>query len=179
MADYKYYNEHPENGVIKIDTGERIQYGDEGWDDYQSYVDAGGITDPWATDEELRVIAMNDTIDKIVDYTGLKTQGSFYYAPMDANFNIDHDLSIKAKVRGKNSDSTWKTADKEVDGVKYKKISFKKQELSDFADAVIDKVEEIMEVKNFHIEAVQDMYLHNGYNIDDIYNYDYTTGWPV
>lgn len=55
MNNYKYAGSTIESGVIRNSDGANIPKapGNRHWKEYQEYVDGGGQTDPWKTDEEL------------------------------------------------------------------------------------------------------------------------------
>ena len=122
--------------------------------------------------------AMDLRIDGLEAYTVTKEKEPFFYTPKGMNFFLDHDLATKAKVRGADKETPWKAADKGPDGVKRKTVNFSKQELSAFADTIIDRGEQLLGVKFFHENAIQDMYLDGTKTYQDILDYDFTMGWP-
>ena len=66
MADYKYSVDiNSENyGVIRLSDGASIppDTRNSDWREYLEYVDTGGKTDPWKTDEELKEMAINEKL---------------------------------------------------------------------------------------------------------------------
>ncbi len=179
MVEYKYINENPGYGVIKLSTGEEV-FPDSGmeWQVYLEYLVSGGQVESWATPEKERLLTLETIVDDIREYTSIKEREPFYYAPKDASFNLDHSRISKLKLRKSDKKITWYTADTEDNGIKKKKVMFTPEEFSVFSDTVIDKLEELTAIGDGHIEAIQDLYLNAKSSVDDLKGYDYTIGWP-
>lgn len=159
-------------GVVKDENTFIVENG-AGWPEYQQWLAEGNTPEPQYNQNE----AMNKVVADIGVYSdGVKAQ-PFYYAPMLANFYLDTVSTTKITGNSSTKDYDWKTADKSVDGVKTKKVKFKKNELSDFNDYCTNREYDIGVTKETHVEAVQDMFL-TGATAEEILDYDYTTEWP-
>lgn len=176
MAEYRFIDNTPESGVLRYADNLSIpnDIANIDWVNFQEYLSAGGDVDPYYDKQ----IAMDMRFIELDELVVDKEKEPFYYAPKDANFYLDHDLATKAKVRSKDTDTIWLSSDKDETGVKRKKVDFTKQELSDFADYVIDFGESLLGVKFFHQEAIQDLFLDELKTYQDILDYDFTVGWP-
>ena len=172
MNEYKWNNED-QTSVQKYPSTTIVENG-YGWEDFQQYLAAGGQVDPWIDKQG----AMDLRIDGLEAYTVTKEKEPFFYAPKGMHFFLDHDLATKAKARGADKETPWKSSDKDPDGVKRKTVNFSKQELSAFADTIIDRGEQLLGVKFFHENAIQDLYLDGTKTYQDILDYDFTMGWP-
>jgi len=175
MANWRYTNKE-ETGVQNLLTGGScLQGSSRMWKDFQAQLAGGGQVDPWIDKQG----AMDLKLSELNDLILAKEKEPFFYAPKNLNFFLDHDLVTKKKIRAADKNTLWRSADKEVDGIKRKSVIFNKQEMSDFADAVIDRGEEILEVKFFHDGVVQDLFLDELTTYQDILDYDISTDWPV
>lgn len=116
---YKYSNkEH--TVVTNLDTGASgIHPGNWMWKDYQDWVAAGETTQPWKTEQELKDETLFSGLQAIDDEVSLAQQqpfpfnGHLFYPDTEFIQGVFSALNVLPA----NYQETWKTADKEADGV--------------------------------------------------------------
>ena len=185
MAEYKWTNAE-KTAVLKYDDSWHIVENGRGWPEFQEYLNQGGEVDPYQTKDD----ALNEMLTKIDQQNHTENHKDFPYDKGDGtglhNYEAD-DQSIQATQNQCMTmdpadpipvpNGVWKTNDTEVDGLTPIYVPFTVGEFISFATAYFMRGSNNFGVKETHKNNVKAIYADPNSTVDDILNYDITTGW--
>jgi len=185
MSDYKYLNQE-QTMVLKYEGNWHITEGGKGWDEFLAYRDAGGEVDPWITKEE----AYNQVLRAIDDENRNKNLAPFLYDKGDGTGEHKYEADNQSIQAVQNQcltmpttdpipvpNGVWKTLDVQEDGITPVYVPYTVEEFLAFATAYFMRGSNNFGVKEVHKSNLTELYLDPDSTVDDILNYDYSTGW--
>jgi len=186
MADYKFTSLDLSSGVFRYSNEAYIPNddGNRDWVEYLSYVDGGGMTDPYQDTED----TLNDMILEVDGKNRMENLKNFPYTKSggdEQNYIADSDSILAVSVEASGMTQTdpipvpngqWKTADKAGDGITPIYVGYTCGEFADFKTAYYTRSSNNFGVKETHNNNLRSLYL-SGATSQEIRDYDYSTGW--
>ncbi len=175
MADYKFNNK--EGTSVRQYPGTDITEGGYGWADYLEYVANGGLTDPWQTKEQ----AFEDKLAEIDTQCNSNQHRDFVFNAV--NFYADersisaHFMTLSQLPSG--YITTWKSSDKEADGVNNIYVDMDVDTFGAFSMAFKLRQKALWDYGDSMKVSLKTSYLDANTTADDIRAFDATIGWDA